>query len=152
MASTINFWSPDTCPCQIHYEWDTTSDPATRVYTYKTLGQAQAIADEITNREGRARRIQPDSVLCPAHAALGNTEAMYDAVRGENARKNLTIGIIQAAKTDLDEEADIKWSFDVDRALHFQVRSGLLFPAQITSTKSALDIQFGPGKVFLEEF
>ena len=102
-----NIWKPDTCKCQIEYQWDDLVDVKDRVHTVSKIIYA-----------------------CPVHQ--GNTkEECYDTVLDENQRKNILHGEILKIPTVVQEKiqddgntikelkAGLKydWSFDKDRNL-----------------------------------
>jgi hypothetical protein len=113
-------WSPDTCGCVLLETWDDATDQAARVHTYHAVEHA-----------------------CPAHTHLSG-EAVYQAVRGENRRKNLVAVIAKALHAPF-EHADYTWSFDAQRRVVATVAG--LSVGQQQALQQAADLQFGPGQV-----
>ena len=104
----ITTWRPDTCGCELEYEWDDTTTGDNRVHTFK-----------------RATR------QCPAHAGL-TPKNCYNNTLDENKRKNILFGEIlekmpsvvqeklqaDGTKTkELKPGLEYKWSFDANRNL-----------------------------------
>lgn len=104
-------WRPDTCDCQIVYEWDDNEPEATRVHT------------------------PVHGVTCREHKnTIGDDhKKRFDIVGDENRRKNLTLGKMLETIPDIRENtekdpnkppvfkfkegAEPKWSFDKSRNL-----------------------------------
>lgn len=130
MATGQVRWRPDSCACEIVYTWNDAVQPMTFVGT-ETV------------------------VACPAHAAaaaLGPAQH-YDAVRGENYRKNRFLGIAIAAVAPLADGQNLRagieyvWTLDASRVLQARF-TGITLNAQQRSQLQALaDAEFGPGKV-----
>lgn len=106
-------WRPDTCGCEIEYEWDTEVLAEQRVHT---LAKHKA---------------------CQTHRNLGlqdNTQEAYEAVKEENTRKNLVFKTIVETIPEFtvtDAEGNKKhlvdhfhWEFDENRKLHFALTKG----------------------------
>lgn len=64
MATIINHWRPDTCPCEFDYSWDSESDPNTRVHTLAS------------------------ATVCQYHSGISTPDALYIHVGIENTSKN----------------------------------------------------------------
>ena len=105
---TTTKWRPDTCDCEIDYEWDTESDPKTRVHTVKEMVKT-----------------------CKHHEKLKSKEEKYNKVLDENQTKNKVHGkmleIASITEEVTDEEGNktkklkagkkYDWSFDENRKL-----------------------------------
>ena len=133
MTIKTTTWSPDTCGCEIEYDWDTEVPQASRTHTLKQI-----------NRR------------CPAHSA--GTEAVeYAAVIDENARKNILHGRIlddfpALTKVDGDGNKDFadgfSWAFDDHRTLVVTLPN---VPSPVLVNIQALaDATFGAGKVIVQ--
>lgn len=130
-------WKPDTCGCVIHYQWDSEATPETRTFSVV------------------------EQIPCPAHAGLPDMQAQYDAVCGENGRKNQFLagaleGISQLRETTADGAVVLKngvsfnWSWDQSRVLHVSF-SGISLSAQQRNTLQTIaDNRFGPGNVVVD--
>ncbi len=146
--NAIMLWSPDTCGCVIHIAYDDTLPPASRVYTYVSEAEAQAIHQaridaKVPNTNPNP---QPSAVLCPAHASLGPVIALFNAVRGENQRKNLTLGLAMNVVSAIKLENYV-WSFDKDRILQVSFVGVAVNTNQKNNIQAAIDVQFSPGLV-----
>lgn len=101
-------WRPDTCGCDVEYEWDTEQNENNRVHTISQVFKK-----------------------CNAHKDINNISNVFISIKDENQRKNVLYGmilknistatqeIIQDGKTvtKLKEGKDYKWSFDKNRKL-----------------------------------
>lgn len=88
-------WSPDTCGCQIEYQWDDSVPQDQRVHSVGTIVKA-----------------------CPVHQHHTNKEAHYQDVLDENQSKNKAIGLLLKTFKKLDGGQDeIKWRFEADRSI-----------------------------------
>lgn len=86
-------WSPDTCECQIEYQWDDAVAQEDRVHTVSRVLKA-----------------------CPIHDHHADIDAHYEDVLKENQSKNKAIGLLVKTLPKLDGgENEIQWSFDKDR-------------------------------------
>jgi hypothetical protein len=110
-----NIWRPDTCGCEIEYEWDDSIPEKERTHTHKS------------------------TKLCPVHAHLtgNNNKDGYDAVFEENTRKNKANKEIMDACPELTEETigkdgkskgkvfkkihKFNWNFDANRNLEVEI-------------------------------
>ena len=67
-------WSPDTCDCTLHYEWDTDTTEDERVHTPVEVSHA----GHPTQR-------------CAKHSHHADVHALHQAVLAENQAKNRAI-------------------------------------------------------------
>lgn len=156
----INTWFPDSCGCHINYEWDRDSPLTTRVHSYH---------DEV--KCGKHPQLSERN--CGAHGNMKGS-ALYEAVRGENGRKNLAVNAVLVAKgvtrdkypdgakgdrvfsEDLNDALlDIDFVFDPtpdqtgQRPVHLKVRASPNLPYQ--ALQAQMDSTHGKGKVFIEQ-
>ena len=132
-------WRPDTCDCEVEYDWDTETSEDARVHTPKQF-----------NRR------------CAPHQALSE-QMQWGAVVDENRRKNIFEGIAvslpRVGKDILDESGNVvergfaagvrfTWSFDVDRSLNVTL-SGITVPEK-SQLQTLADNRFGLGKVIIK--
>ena len=95
MTIQKTLWSPDTCGCQIEYEWDDTVPQDQRTHTVSLIVKA-----------------------CPIHSHHTDISTHYDDVLGENQSKNKAIGLLVKTFKKLDGGQDeIKWRFEADRSI-----------------------------------
>lgn len=96
MALHKNSWRPDTCDCELEYEWDDSVPQEERVTTISSILKA-----------------------CPIHAHHGdNIEGHYSDVLAENQSKNQAIGLLVKTLGKLDGGAEeISWRFNPDRSI-----------------------------------
>jgi len=102
-------WRPDTCDCELTYEWDDSLPLNKRTHAIHTINKS-----------------------CLAHSALSVKTEHYDKVIEENKRKNILYGKIldnipSAVNEKVNDDGTItktlklnkeyKWSFDNDRVL-----------------------------------
>lgn len=104
-------WSPDTCGCQFETEAD-----ATRPEGVRMVQVARA---------------------CQDHPGLAG-QALYDAVLGENQRKNQSADELEQAVAP-DSLVNFSWSFDAQRNLRVSFETVSLSPAQ----KAQLELLLG---------
>lgn len=155
----VKLWKPDTClpgdSCEIYYLIDDVNPGV--ILGYQTHAQAIAIHNARllarpnstlpSNNLGATHSIPPK--LCAAHAALGQTPAMYAVVLEENRRKNLTLAEIQAILSTVTP-LDYIWLYDANRILRVSIDARItLTAAQKTLIQTALTTRFGVGKVVL---
>jgi len=89
MRITVQTWRPDTCGCQLHLAFDADLPDDQREVKFVTREEAEAIvAGRRAKGESVTRAPQPAAVVCPHHAALGNTPVLHSVVAEENRRKN----------------------------------------------------------------
>ena len=101
-------WRPDTCGCEIEYEWDDSVDQSVRTHTVSNINK-----------------------VCDVHKGLSISQH-YDAIVEENTSKNKAIKAITDTVITATEEVlldsgkiikrlktdkKINWSFDIDRKL-----------------------------------
>lgn len=109
MKLNITKWRPDTCGCEIDYQWDADEPAETRVHT------------------------PVRTVTCAFHT--GTKEKVYEDVKNENKNKNLVVNTVMK-DADIAEDIpdgkggtirkvkagkDVKWSFDANRKLEIEV-------------------------------
>lgn len=132
MAIQKTLWRPDTCDCEIIYEWDDSLASELRVHTISSIPKK-----------------------CSFHQALDG-EPHYVAVSEENQTKNIVLGHVLETYSALvdDKGAGIKelkpgieyiWSFDVDRKLQAEFKS--VDKPTAEAIQSSLDAELGSGKV-----
>src|SRR3989304_5748981 len=85
MAIRTTRWRPDTCGCELEYEWDDSLPEAQRVHTCVRIV-----------RNG------------PEHSGLiGNVALLYSTIDEENKRKNKAVALAVARG-----ESNPQWSFE----------------------------------------
>ena len=89
-------WYPDTCKCEIEYEWDDSVSEDVRTHTVTT--------------------VKP----CSYHA-LGTDSEKYNLVVKENALKNKSVTEL-ANQLPLVKADDVQFNFDVNRKLALSVK------------------------------
>ena len=98
MTIQITRWSPDTCGCQIDYQWDDTVPQDERVHTVSNIVKA-----------------------CPIHAGQLSKESHYAEVVNENQSKNKAIGLILQRHPNLKDKdgnfEHISYRFLPDRSI-----------------------------------
>ena len=122
---TINRWKTDTCGCVVE-QW-TGDDDEPRVVRYAA----------ILHRG-------------PEHTAAGET--LYDAIKGENQRKNTTLAIVEALTDKATRDDATTWAFTTDRLPGsdervLEVTIAGTNKQQRDSVAGAADVQFGTGAV-----
>jgi hypothetical protein len=137
-------WKPDTCDCEVRFQWDT-EDP--NLQTEPTLTYV-----------GGQR--------CPLHSSI---QDHLGRIRDENGRKNQVENqILQTFASVLGEEVDdgsgqlylkwkggitLNWHFEGEgdsRVLHVSVSGYSLNTQQKATAQSWADNHFGTGKVVVE--
>lgn len=105
----VTSWRPDTCECEIEYQWDTNDPQDTRTHTLKSI------------------------ISCTIHRAIVGSQNQYSEVIRENQDKNKTLALIAESVSrlsnsviddmgiqrgfQLKREYIDAWSFDVNRNL-----------------------------------
>ena len=132
----ITRWRPDTCDCELEYEWDDSQNEDVRTHSVKNILKA-----------------------CPVHSSIATKGQHYATVLDENQRKNKVLGEILEKLPALVEEVtqedgttvkklrkglEYKWSFDVDRNLEVDLVGAKL--TEKSAVKVLTDVLF-PGKV-----
>lgn len=115
MAITTTVFRLDTCSCLLAYDWDTTSDPATRVHT-------------------NVRRLKP----CPRHAAVadGGDEHAHP-VLAECRRKNEAVAEITKLLPP-ERREDVAWRVAEDGTLTVTAPRDLPIPLSTRTRLGAL--------------
>lgn len=125
-------WSPDTCGCELEYEWDDTDPPETRVHTGAVIRKA-----------------------CPAHASLIDPKLHHVGVLGDNQLKNRALAIIARSEPGIGIDDQIKpdvvhrWELTADRRLRLYFKDMDITPARKAVLRTLLDTRLGIGKVEL---
>ena len=95
MTIQRNLWSPDTCGCQIEYEWDDSVPQEQRIHSASKIVKA-----------------------CSIHQHHNDKDAHYQDVLDENQSKNKAVGLLIKTFKKLDGGQDeITWRFEDDRSL-----------------------------------
>lgn len=77
MAIHTNRWKPDTCGCEIIYQWDDSVEQENRVHTSVEKAKDNKGKDIFTKN-------------CPVHTIPDHAQ-LYTAVHEENTRKNVAL-------------------------------------------------------------
>lgn len=86
-------WSPDTCDCQIEYQWDDAVSEEKRTHTASRIIRA-----------------------CAIHQVHTDKDEHFDDVLQENQSKNQAIAVLFKTIGKIDGgEKDVRWRFDADR-------------------------------------
>lgn len=131
-------WRPDTCGCEIHYEWNDTDPQASRIHT--------AVAS---------------TKVCDVHKGM-SVPVHYDTVLRENQGKNEARGVIAENSPTLTYDKDVDgvlrkeflvgkeptFSFDKDRNL--LVNLSTLDAADKTQMQAVLDSELGVKTVTIQ--
>ena len=131
-------WRPDTCGCDVVYQWDNDLPPGQRVFTVHSV----------------RRR-------CAAHSGLSDS-ALLTALLDQNRRKNHMYTLMAEALEYLDGEGypdenafviahQVTWWFTgsgSERVLHVSVAN--INQGQRNKAQKAADDYFGSGKVVIE--
>jgi hypothetical protein len=113
-------WRPDTCECVLEYSWDDVTSEASRAHSFVKVVS-----------------------FCPAHSLLAGVN-LFDAVVGENLRKNRTFDMAVLQVAALTPEG---WAWSYDSARVLQVAIPNLTGQKKNQLQSACDTAFGAGKV-----
>lgn len=93
MTMQVTTWKPDTCGCEIEYQWDDSVSQDNRTHSLKV--------------------IKP----CAIHASDPHPTA-YQNVLNENQSKNLAIELLVKSVPKLEEKkSEIKFRFEADRSI-----------------------------------
>lgn len=140
MTIKKTLWRPDTCDCQIEYEWDDTQSEDTRTHNL-------------------SRIIKP----CSIHDGVPDT-TIWNTVNEENPRKNKAIDEITQRAPDqfvdiaTDGTRTLKQGITIDfewtgippnRLIRMIIKGVILTPTQFNNLQTRLDTRFSPGKVTL---
>lgn len=123
MVLRETIWRPDTCDCEIIYEWDDREPEDRRVHRLK----------RVISR-------------CSVHSGIP-LSSLFDVVLEENRRKNMTLDFAQSIVHTVGLE-NYRWSFDSNRTLIVEI-SGLT-ASQKKGLQSSCDTSFGAGKVIVK--
>lgn len=91
----VTRWKPDTCGCDLEYEWDDAVPLKDRVHSIKNISKA-----------------------CDAHKNIVDAAQHFNEVVTENANKNKAIAAVCEKAKELDSvitSDDIKWRIDAQR-------------------------------------
>ncbi|MEK7180615.1 MAG: hypothetical protein AAB706_04015 [Patescibacteria group bacterium] len=95
MTIQKTLWSPDTCGCQIEYQWDDAVPQDQRTHTISSIVKS-----------------------CPIHTHHIDKSAHFGDVLSENQSKNKAIGLLIKIFKKLDGgDSEIKWRFEIDRSI-----------------------------------
>lgn len=83
---TIQVWHPDTCRCTFHLTWDDANPGDPPRFVTREEAVVLHLARQVARPASTTSDPQPEAVLCGVHAALGHTQARYDAVLADNRR------------------------------------------------------------------
>lgn len=124
MAMQRSRWKPDTCGCEVVYEWDDTQPLETRDH------------------------VPVDLTPCPHHQGEAGEPAATKAARvfTENRTKNAAVAALVAAEADLKPE-DVGFRFDDSRKLVLRVPN---LAGRKTRVTAALAASLGAGRVGIE--
>jgi len=115
-------WRPDTCGCEIIYEWDDSEPESSRTHRLKR------VVSTCDNHKG----VSPDT--------------LFDMVLEENRRKNLALSLAQSLVHTIKLE-NYSWRFDSNRVLIVEF-SGLT-ASEMKDLQSSCNINLGAGKVIV---
>lgn len=127
MAIHNNKWWPDTCDCCIEFSFD------------------DELADPVVTPEIAHHK-------CAAHAGETTPLGVWNVIKEENQRKNITLGQAKAIKTTLTDQDLMKvtWSWDANRNITLYLH-GILTTAQVAAGQTWCNNRWGVGKVVLVE-
>ena len=163
-------WSPkNNCGCQMIQYRDENG-----VVSFVAQAEAQALHQQIfndypQNTSNPATNPQQPTVVCPAHAGLGETPALMTALQDE-CKKAMTVlrvllgmesikdlGLEQnkvnkdgSTALELKDGVEYKYSFegkDANRTLKAEVKGATLTTKQKEDIKALCDTKFGTDKV-----
>ena len=84
-------WAPDTCGCELEYEWDTDTPEDARVHTFKKVVKACEAHTPVVPKGARA---------------IDASKEVYNAVLEENQRKNQALTKALEARPELADLVD----------------------------------------------
>jgi hypothetical protein len=149
----VTTWTPDTCDCVIHYQWDDQVPQDQRIHT--PLEQTRTHDGQLVPRR-----------VCPVHSAVaapGKHVEHHDLVKEENTRKNRVLGNILETTPEITNDVtkeegntvkeflkgmEPSWSFDADRTLRITLKATASAKLSKTALKSRVEAQFA--KVVIE--
>ena len=138
MAMKKTLWKPDTCDCEIEYEWD----------------------DSVPENQ-RTHSVSRIIKQCPIHKELATSEKCFGAVLEENIRKNSFLKEIMDNISEVVEETtsadgktfkklkdglEYNWSFDSARNLVVDLSK---FEEQLKNKIKTLAVSKFGGKVLI---
>jgi hypothetical protein len=128
-------WRPDTCGCEIEYDWDGSVPAEQRVHTVSRVNKK-----------------------CAAHASTPDIETHFNTVMEENSRKNKHIGLIVDNFSTLTTLAPngskilkdnvVNWSYDANRVLQITITG--LTTNQKNTLQTLSNTLLGSGKVVVK--
>lgn len=127
MTLKITTWSPDTCGCTVHYQWDDSLPSDQRIHIP---------VESVTTSKGD---VLP-SKHCEHHQKLDTVHDVHIAIKSENQKKNKAVAIITETFPEVAHE-DVKWSFDKDRNL--SISSEKLQSAAISFVQQRINDELG---------
>lgn len=139
-------WSPDTCPCTLHYSWDDSVPADQRVHTP---------VESVTTHDGTVLLTK----RCQYHVTSNIVEGLHGLVIGENQRKNnVHADLLASFKSALGttgpngnivfKDNVISWSFDGNRDVVISVKG--LTTNQLNNAQSAANAKYGAGKITVQ--
>lgn len=135
----VTTWRPDTCECELEYDWDTESDLASRVHTIVKIINA-----------------------CSAHSVETDMIKHYDLVLDENGRKNKVyedildnVSRLVGEITDVEgntikklkDGTEFSWNFNQTRVLEVTLTG--INDTERTALQTLADGKFGVNKVLI---
>lgn len=113
-------WKPDTCECELHYEWDDAVPTEERIHTP---------VEQVTTHDGTIVQ----TTRCRHHEHLtGHVSDVHAAVSSENQNKNRLYALVvethpelttkDAAGNAILHPGSFEWLFDERRALVVKVK------------------------------
>lgn len=125
-----NKWSPDTCKCQITYQWDTDEPPATRTFTPIAISPCSIHIDDVEDI--------PDEQL------MTRIARRWNKVIEENRRKNKAITYLE---NNYPSAVIVSWGFNQSRV--FEITLSGITNLQKNQIQNAADNFAGVGKVMV---